>query len=187
MHDLAPLHALGGHSPQIDVYDRVTLAENADFAYVSIAAHAGGKDKLSKIAGKVIGVTLPLPEQMTHHDDISAIWTGPDQWMVEAPIESHETMADDLTIKLAGIAAVTEQNDSFVRFDLTGELCVNILERLCAVNSRQMPYNSATRTAIEHISCFILHRSVGYFSILGARSSAKSLHHNLINSIKSVV
>ena len=32
MHDLAPLHALGGHSPQIDVYDRVTLAENADFA-----------------------------------------------------------------------------------------------------------------------------------------------------------
>lgn len=187
MHDLAPLHPLGGHSPQIDVYDSVTLTENADYAYTSIAALKGQNTRLNKIAETVIGVALPLPGQMTNHNDISAIWSGPDQWMIEAPISSHETMAEDLSIKLAVTAALTEQNDSFVRFDLTGDLCVDILERLCPVNSRQMPYNSATRTAIEHITCFVLHRSSGFFSILGARSSAKSLHHNLTNSIKSVI
>jgi sarcosine oxidase subunit gamma len=187
MHDLAPLYPLGGHSPQIDVYDRITLTENADYAYVSIAAHLGCNDKLNDIAKKTIGVALPSAGNMTNQNDVTAIWSGPEQWMIEAPINSHETMADDLALKLAGIAAVTEQNDAFVRFDLTGELCVNVLERLCAVNSRQMPFNTATRTAIEHISCFILHHSAGYFSILGARSSAQSLHHNLTNSINSVL
>jgi sarcosine oxidase subunit gamma len=187
MHDLAPLYPLGGHSPQIDVFDRITLTENADYACVSIAAHLGCNDKLSDIAKKTIGVALPLAGNITNQNDVTAIWSGPEQWMIEAPIHSHETMADDLAFKLIGIAAVTEQNDAFVRFDLTGELCVTVLERLCAVNIRQMPFNTATRTTIEHISCFIIHRSAGYFSILGARSSAQSLHHNLINSINSVI
>ncbi|MDB2390128.1 sarcosine oxidase subunit gamma [Alphaproteobacteria bacterium] len=187
MHDLAPLYPLGGHSPSIDVYDQITLTENADFAYASIAAYTGCKDKLNKNAAKTIGLSLPSPGQMTNKADMTAIWSGPDQWMIEAPIHSHETMADHLSRKLTGIAAVTEQNDSFVRFDLKGELCVDVLERLCAVNSRQMPHNTATRATIEHITCFILHRSTGYFTILGARSSANSLHHNIINSINSVI
>jgi sarcosine oxidase subunit gamma len=187
MHDLAPLYPLGGHSPQIDVYNRISLTENADFAYASIAAHAGCNGKLNDNALKMIGVALPSPGQMTNKSDMTAIWSGPDQWMIEAPMHSHETMADHLGKKLAGIAAVTEQNDAYARFDLTGELCVDVLERLCAVNTRQMKPNTATRATIEHIACFILHRSTGNFSILGARSSANSLHHNLTNSINFVI
>ncbi|MBT6565487.1 MAG: sarcosine oxidase subunit gamma [Candidatus Puniceispirillum sp.] len=187
MHDLAPLYPLGGYSPQIDIYDRITLTENADFAYASVAAHANCSGKLNDIALETIGVALPSTGQMTSNDSITAIWTGSDQWMIEAPIHSHETMATHLSIKLAGIAAVTEQNDSFVHFDLVGEVYIDVLERSCAVNSRQMPHNAVIRTTIEHISCFILHRSTGHVSILGARSSAKSLHHNLTNSIRSVI
>lgn len=186
MHDLAPLCALGGGHPRIDVFDRITITENAAYAYASIAAHKNGAPALNTVAVKQVGVALPAPGQMTCKADITAIWRGPDQWLLEAPFVTHELMAHDLAIKLAGLAAITEQNDAFVRFDLAGDLCVDVLERLCAVNSQQMVAGNALHAAIEHMTCFIICRIEGnFFSILGTRSSAKSLHHALINAVNS--
>lgn len=186
MHDLKPITALGGHSPQVDSHGGVTCSEVPDVALASFAARMGQEKPATAALKSALGTTPPGVGRMASAT-LTAFWTGPDQWMVEAPFDTHEELAAELAKAATGVASVTEQTDAWTRFDLSGEGILPVLELLCAADSRRMQPGDVTRSAIHHLGCFVLCRDAQHFSLYGPRASAGSLHHAIITAMTSAL
>ncbi|WP_417523246.1 sarcosine oxidase subunit gamma [Marinovum sp.] len=181
------LTALGATKPQVDDFDGLRISERPDWALASLAARLGREGDLAAAARGFLGSDLPGVGRCVETPPFHVFWTGPEQWMIEAPHDSHEDLAAQLKAAVGDAGSVTEQTDGWVRFDLEGAACHDVLERLCNADTREMAAGSATRSRIEHLGCFLVHRGTGHFSILGPRSSARSLHHALVMAARSVI
>lgn len=187
MHDLTPSHALGGTDPARDQIGSITIAENSGVALASVAARMGQEAACRKGLKTVLGGDAPGPGKARLHDPEAGFWMGPDQWMIGAPLASHEDLADQLKARLGDAASVTEQTGAWVVFDVTGAAMRDMMERLCAVPIRQMEAGDTHRTMIHQLGCFVIRRvDADHVRILGPRASAASLHHALITAAKSV-
>jgi sarcosine oxidase subunit gamma len=185
VHRLSWITALGGTDPQIDRIGRCVLAEVPDIALASVSARRGRENATAALLENLISAPPPGPGAAAGAGDVTAFWAGPQQWMVTAPLDSHEVLVDQLMAEFTGKASVTEQTGAWVQFDLSGEAVLDVLERLCALPVRNMVPDMANRTRIEHLGCFVICKA-GCFSILGPRSSAASLHHTLVSAMASV-
>lgn len=186
MHNLEPITALGGADPRIDTIGTITITENPGVALASVAARSGKEAACRKILKSIIGA-VPGPGRAQLHDPEAGFWIGPDQWIVGAPMETHETLADHLAEKFGNSASVTEQSGAWVCFDVRGTQMPNMMELLCPVPIRQMAAGDAHRTQIHQLGCFVIRReNTDHVRILGPRSSAKSLYHALTTAAHSV-
>lgn len=187
MHDMIALTALGATTAQVDDFDGLRISERPDWALASLAARLGREGDLGAAARGFLGAELPGVARSTEIGPFHVFWIGPEQWMVEAPHDSHENLAAELKAAVGDAGSVTEQTDGWVRFDLEGAASHDVLERLCNADTRAMAAGSATRSRIEHLGCFLVRRGAAHFSILGPRSSARSLHHALVTAARSVI
>lgn len=186
MHDLKPNTALGGAEPRVDTIGALTISENTDVALASVAARMGGEKKTAQVLKKLLG-DVPGPGRAQLHDPEAGFWMGPDQWMIGAPMDTHELLADQLKDSLGDAASVTEQSGAWVVFDVIGANMIDAMERLCAAPVRRMVAGDARRSTIHHLSCFIIRREADdHVRIMGPRASAGSLHHALIGAAKSI-
>ncbi|WP_108816736.1 sarcosine oxidase subunit gamma [Loktanella sp. Alg231-35] len=186
MHDLQPVTALGGADPHIDTFDHITITGNNGLALASVAARMGHEKACHTALKKLLG-TVPAPGKAVLHDPEAGFWMGPDQWMIGAPRETHELLADALKNKFGDAASVTEQSGAWVCFDVIGPAMPDLCERLCAVPIRRMVAGDAQRTMIHQLGCFVIRRdNPEHIRILGPRASAGSLHHALITAAHSV-
>ncbi len=187
MHDLTPLNALAGDAPANDTIGTLTLTENPELALASVAARKGQERKCKAALKQLLGKPAPGPGKACLRDPEAAFWTGPDQWMVGAPYDTHEDLADQLSKLLGAAASVTEQSDAWVCFDLRGAAMEDAMALLGPLNIQSMKTGDATRTSIHHLGCFVIRRDPSdWVRILGPRSSAGSLHHAIIAAMKSV-
>lgn len=184
MHDLIAITPLGVTRPRIDSHGPVTLTEVTDRALASVAARLGHEAKTSALLNAMIGTPAPGPARMGG-GTITAFWMGPDQWMLDAPLETHEDLAAQISAEAKGAASVTDQSGAWCRFDLSGDGLADVLERLTNANTRAFLGGEAQRTAVEHMGCFLLCHSPRHISVIGPRSSAGSLHHALLTAIRS--
>ncbi|MFP7674854.1 sarcosine oxidase subunit gamma [Marivita sp. S0852] len=185
MHDLRPITPLGGTEPRQDIVGPVTVTEVTSVALASVAARLGREDATRSGLAKVLNVAAPDTSRCDGGDTFSAFWTGPDQWMIEAPIETHEDLAKHVLKTLGSDASVTEQTDAWCRFDLKGRDLASVLERLCPANVRAWTGGEVQRSSIDHLGCFVIFRDTETISIIGPRSSAGSLHHALLTACRS--
>ncbi|WP_420584155.1 sarcosine oxidase subunit gamma [Ruegeria sp.] len=186
MHDLVAITALGGTEPRVDTVAGVTCTEVPGVALASVAARMGQESKAAKALSGFIDA--PSPEiGAWAGSTISAFWAGPDQWMVEAPFDTHEDIASQAKAVMGDAASVTEQTDSWTRFDLAGDGILAVLELLSQLDPRKMNEGSAARCSIHHVGCFLLRRSPDLISIYGPRSSAGSLHHAIVAAMRSAL
>ncbi|MGB3247470.1 MAG: sarcosine oxidase subunit gamma [Sulfitobacter sp.] len=186
MHDLTPITALGGTSPRVDRHSSVTCTEVPNVALASFAARLGHEKQAAAVLKTALGSTPPAIGKMIE-DKLTAFWTGPDQWMLEAPYDSHETLAMDIAQQASGVASVTEQSDAWTRFDLTGEGVLAVMELLSALHTTDMATGDALRGSIHHLGCFVLRRDTDHFSLYGPRASAGTLHHAVVTAMKSAL
>ncbi|MEC7211724.1 MAG: sarcosine oxidase subunit gamma [Pseudomonadota bacterium] len=180
MASLTPTTALGGTTPFDKTIGPVRIAEQAAPVMASLAMLKGKSAGFAKAANAHLGA-LPAPGKMQTRNRTGTIWMGPDQYLVEG----MEAVA--LAAAFGASAAITDQSDAWVRFDVTGDDVVAMLERLSNADSRRMAQGDATRTAIHHMHCVVICRNGGTdFTILGPRSSAASLHHALVAAAASL-
>ncbi|WP_424987220.1 sarcosine oxidase subunit gamma [Microbulbifer sp. S227A] len=184
MHDLKPLTPLGAAEPRVERIGPVTLTETVSVALASVAARLGREEAARSTLARVIGAEAPAPSRHGGGTP-AAFWTGPDQWMIEAPIATHEDLARQMVDTFGDTASVTEQTDAWCRFDLGGDDLPSVMERLCAVDLRPWQGGEVQRTTIDHLGCFLLCRDPRHLSVIGPRSSAGSLHHALVTACKS--
>nr|WP_254429722.1 sarcosine oxidase subunit gamma [Ruegeria atlantica] len=146
----------------------------------------GQEASASKALAKLIGA--PTPDVGQHAGEtITAFWAGPDQWMIEAPFETHEDLADQVKSAMGDTASVTEQTDGWTRFDLNGDQIPAVLELLCMLDLRKFDAGCVARCSIHHVGCFVLCRSPESCSVYGPRSSAGSLHHAIVAAMRSAL
>ncbi|WP_037307206.1 sarcosine oxidase subunit gamma [Ruegeria halocynthiae] len=186
MHDLVAITALGGTEPRMDTVAGVTCSEVPDVALASVAARMGQENNVIKALEALIETPVPDVGQSAGAV-ICAFWAGPDQWMIEAPQDSHEGIATQVKSAVGNAASVTEQTDGWTRFDLSGPNLTAVLELLSSLDLRKATTGSVTRSSIHHIGCFVLFRTPELFSIYGPRSSAGSLHHAILTAMRSAL
>jgi sarcosine oxidase subunit gamma len=178
---------LGGATPRVDTIGTLTISENTSVALASVAARAGQEKACEKILAKILEAPAPGPGKSQQHDPEAGFWMGPNQWMLGAPFETHEDLADQLKAKLKDTASVTEQSDAWVVFDVQGAAMEDACELLCNLPIRTMVAGDATRTMIHQMGCFVIRRNAhDHIRILGPRSSAGSLHHALVTAARSI-
>lgn len=184
---LEPITALGGTAPREDQIAGVTLRERPDIALASVAARRGHEDACRAHLQDLIGA-VPGPGQMQLHDPEAGFWTGPDQWLVGAPFDTHEDLAAQLKDRFGATASITEQTDAWVCFDLRGDRVEAVIEMLCNVDIRAMRSGHAQRTSIHHLGCYITRRDPEeWLRILGPRASAGSLHHAIVTAMHAAL
>ncbi|MEM9577834.1 MAG: sarcosine oxidase subunit gamma [Pseudomonadota bacterium] len=184
--DMQPITPLGGHAPRVDDHGPVSLREVTDTALASFAYRQGREADALQVLGRFVSMDpLPAPGKGASNETYTVLWTGPDQFMVLAPHDSTEDLAAQLKTAAGDSASVTEQNDAWCRFDLTGSGLAEVFERLCPVNLRAGAVGEATRTTIDHLGCLMFVQSDAHITVLGPRSSAGSLHHALLTAMRS--
>jgi sarcosine oxidase subunit gamma len=176
---------MGGLDAQVNHIGRVTIAEIPRTALASVAARRGSEAATATLLGKFASAEVAGPGRFAGKNDLVTIWSGPDQWMVMARDDQTSVLAEELSQALVGKASVTEQTGAWVRFDISGDTRVDLLERLCPLAVRRMSPGDAGRSRIEHLGAFVL-CTQECFIVLGASSSAGSLHHALTTAAHSV-
>jgi methylglutamate dehydrogenase subunit D len=175
---LKAITPLGGSTPRQDQVAGVTLVENCDVALASVAQRMGAA---------ISGLDLPAVGKSVAGDPFSSFWTGPDQWMVEAPVSSHEDIVPALLPLLDGAVSVTEQSGGWARFDISGAGTISVLERLVMLDLGLMEHGDTARSMLDHIGVFLIRRGAQEFTLYAPRSSATSLHHALLQAMQSVL
>lgn len=183
---LTPAPALGpGKSGRFEV-GGYCIAENTGFAMTSISARTGSQETVMKNLKAALETDLPSAGRFKSNQGRTAFWTGPGQWMMLASNVDHELQAVDLANRLIGDASVTEQNDGWACFDVTGPDLEAVFERLAAMDVRQFTTGMATRTVIEHVACFLLCMETRtHFRTFAGRSYAHSLLHAVKSALES--
>lgn len=184
MHDLVAITPLGATRPRIDSHGPVTLTEVTNRALASVAARLGHEAQTATLVAALTGAPAPGPARMGG-TGLTAFWMGPDQWMLDAPIDTHEGLAAQITAQANDAASVTDQTGAWCRFDLTGEGLADVFERLTNANLRAFTGGEAQRSALDHMGCFLLCHGPRHISVIAPRSSAGSLHHALLTAMRS--
>ena len=147
MHDLIATPAIGGVPQTIGT---VTVAENTNVALASVAARNGQADTCAAGLKAILGA-LPDVGKAVLHNPEAGFWMGPDQWMIGAPMNTHEDIADRLKEKLGQAASVTEQSGAWVVFDVTGARMPDVCALLCNIPMRKMVAGDVQRTVIHQM------------------------------------
>ncbi|MDX8480121.1 sarcosine oxidase subunit gamma [Mesorhizobium sp. VK24D] len=181
MSELRPITALGAAPPRLASFGALEIRENAGLALASLALRRG------TVEATPFGLTLPGPGRWVAGQGVAALWAGLDQWMIEAEGRAEEDFAAELK-QVAPSCSVTEQTDGWVDFEIAssaGSRPVEaLLSKLVNVDLADFGPGRATRTGLEHMSCFVIRRSDAHIAVLGARSSAGSLWHALETAAK---
>lgn len=188
MHDLKPITALWGTSAHVDHFEGLTISQLPEWALASLAGRRGQEEACSAAAAGYLGAPLPETGESVTKGPLTAFWTGAHQWMIEAPHDSHEDLASQLKAAVGESGSVTEQNDGWTRFDLEGPRCHDVLERLCNADTRMMGQGRVTRVQLATLGCFLICRARDtHFSVIGPRSSARSLLRALTDAARSAI
>ena len=103
MHNLTAITALGSSVPSVDTVDGATLRENAGLALASVHARIGHETACRAALADLLDGRVPDVGKVILRDPEAAFWTGPDQWMVGAPYETHEDLDAQLKARLARV------------------------------------------------------------------------------------
>jgi sarcosine oxidase subunit gamma len=183
---MTPVSALGGTIALVETIGTVTIAENTGVALASVSARRGKKTACNKVLKSILGAVPDIGKAVLH-DPEAGFWMGPEQWMLGAPIATHELLADDLKTRFGDAASVTEQTGAWVVFDITGAAMPDLCERLCNIPIRTLQAGDVQRSMIHQLGCFVIRRQADdHIRILGPRASAHSLHHTLIATAHSI-
>ncbi|MFT3688965.1 sarcosine oxidase subunit gamma [Paenirhodobacter sp.] len=169
MTDLSPLCALGG---RVARHGALSLTENAGLALASLALRRGAAEPVP------FGLRLPGPGLCCAGQGLAAFWTGPGQWFIEATDRAETDFARDLAQHAPG-CSVTEQTDGWVCFEIEGPGIPALMAKLVNIDTAAFGPGCATRTALEHMSVFVIRRAEERLAVLGMRSAAGSLWHAL--------
>ena len=164
MHDLTPITALGSGEARVDTIGNLTCHEVPEVALAAVSARMGKESQTRTAIKKLIKADAP---DVSRFDGgtVSAFWSAPEQWMLEAPFDGHEDLAARAKVTLKANATVVEQTDAWTRFDIFGEDVLDAMELLCNANTRSMMAGACTRSSIPSSRLFHLmpqHQSIQY-------------------------
>lgn len=118
--------------------------------------------KLLDAARKPLGLTLPkTPNRTAAGNNLTALWLGPDEWLLVGPPGSEGVMASGLREALAGQhAAITDVTEGRTVIGLGGRNARDVLMKGCPldIHPRQFKPGYCAQSALAKAS-IILHQT----------------------------
>lgn len=177
MIELKPLSPATGLLP-LDI-GGVTLREAEMAALTLIAPYMGREAQLTKALEAAHGLGWPQAGETTQSGDAWLIWFGRKQAVLVGAAASA---------KLAAHAALTDQSDAWSCVLLEGAGARDVLARLTPLDMRDVafPVGATARTEVFHMACSITRIEAQSWQIMGFRSMAKTLVHDLQVAMEGV-
>ena len=176
MPDLTASTALGDIMPRSIDRGSLVIAENSGLALASLALRRDCAPPAP------YGLALPAPGGWAATGRIAALWTGVGQWLIEGEDQAETDFASAIAAQCPD-CSVTEQTDGFVAFEvrsINGEAPLQaLIEKLLNLDPVRFKPGMGCRTAFQHGSVFAVRRSALHFAIMGMRSAAASIWHEL--------
>lgn len=125
-------------------------------------------------AGAAFG--LPLPEEACRSSTgrgRAALWLGPDEQLLLAPVAEARAVEDALTAALAGIAhSLVEVSDRTVAIAITGAQVGELLSSGCPLDldPAEFPVGMCTRTVLGKAGVVLWRRAAGEYYLETGRS-----------------
>ena len=109
--------------------------------------------------GRALDLLLPSePCTSAARDQISALWLGPDQWLVTCPGRDVPGLLASLRAALAGVhAAITDVTDGRVAFRVAGPSARDVLAKGCPLDlhARAFPPGRCAQSLLAKASVLI--------------------------------
>ncbi len=134
----------------------VELAEQPIPAQIGLRLDAENGEILTA-AEKAIGFELPVgPNTVTGKAKKSALWMGPDEWLLTAPIDQGPKLLEELSHALADHhAAVFDVSDSRIVISIRGENAREVLKKGCGLDLHPKVFTAGqcaqTSLALGHV------------------------------------
>jgi len=111
------------------------LSERPFLTHVNLRLDPGDAEAMAAVH-QVLGVQLPLtPNTTTAGNDATAIWLGPDEWLLLAEPDASGSLVTELQTALAGhFASVVDISAGQTVIRLSGPPTLNVLARGCALD-----------------------------------------------------
>ena len=157
----------------------VTLSET-DMAPLTLIAPMKGKEAaLAKTLKAAHGLDWPEAGATTLNESSRLIWFGRAQALLVGGAPSA---------KLSAHAAVTDQSDAWARVLLEGCDAREVLARLTPLDMRDtaFPGGATARTEVFHMQASLTRMGEDSFQLLGFRSMAATLVHDLTRAMESM-
>ena len=153
---------------------------------VSIGGFANSLDALREAVQRELGTELPqAPCTLTTGQDLSILWIGPEQWLVNAPAGSG--LMNRLQGACGDYAALTSQTDSRITLTLSGSYARSTAAKLVPIDlhPRSFGLSSVALTLAGHIPVMLVQRSMlPSYDFIVFRSLAHSLHHDILTAMQ---
>ena len=192
MSSLAPLKPLTALDHFSEEMHGISVSEVTDQAIVSMAIPKAKNDAFNKAVKKSFKVERPEIGQFTQSKTNNARFLGlqQDQMFVLFDYEGDRAV-EEISTKINStdqLAYLSDQSDSWVTLRISGDNCLDALERICPLDIHPSAFTvgSVARTSMEHMATIIIHESEGSYLLLSLRSFALSFLHAVTTSIKNI-
>ena len=130
----------------------VELSEIAFLTMVGVRV-----DRTSEAGARIASVTGGLPTacgNVTGSGDTSVLWLGPEEFLVVAPMEAHESLGGDLIQALRealaeGEGQVVDLSANRTTLELSGPRASAVLEKGCALDLHPRVFKPGTALSTE--------------------------------------
>ena len=151
-------------------------------------------DRDTEAGQRIASVTGGLPATcgaVTGSGDTSVLWLGPEEFLVVAPLEAHESLGGDLIPALRealadGEGQVVDLSANRTTFDLTGPRSRAVLEKGCSLDlhPRVLKAGTALSTEIGNIPVVLWKTGEESFRIFPRASFADFLGRWLLDAMR---
>lgn len=139
---------------------------------VSLAPFMDQGLAVNKVMVSTFGAGLPEVGEIKLAKTVRVMWSGHGQWFVCGDFDPVA-----LVKSLDEKAAITDQSDAWVTFNLTGADTEEVMARLCSLDLQQMELGQTARAEFAHMMSVITPIKGG-FEIMVMRSFARTAIHN---------
>lgn len=129
---IAPVPAIG---PDQLAPRGVRLGERTGLGKIGLRGDPGERAFMTGV-GRVLDLLLPTePNTSARKNALTALWSGPDEWLVTCPRDDVAFFMNSLVEALRDChAAITEQSDGQVAFSLAGPSAREVLAKGCPLD-----------------------------------------------------
>jgi sarcosine oxidase subunit gamma len=107
----------------------VTISERVDLGIASVAARKGKGEALAAAVRGACGVVLPVGATAASGRGVTFMGTAPGQWLAVSETIANGTLAEDLAVKFAGLASITDQSDGRAVARISGPRARDVLAK----------------------------------------------------------
>jgi sarcosine oxidase subunit gamma len=123
----------------------IRLCERLDLGKIGLRGDPGERAFMTGV-GRVLDLLLPTePNTSATKGSITALWLGPDEWLLTCPIDDTAFFVNSLRQALNGThCAITEVSDGRVAFSLAGPSARDVLAKGCPLDLHPRSFTSGS-------------------------------------------